>query len=89
MLIFPSFSVRLPQTTSLMICLLCRPLLNLIFATNSIVISAPTLNMLRTQSLGGTRSGMFILASIAWRWIISLFLVSFLIFQVSKRYLIC
>jgi hypothetical protein len=53
---------------------------NLIFATNWIVISALTLNMLLMQLLGGTTNGRFIFASIAWRWITWPFLVSFFLF---------
>jgi hypothetical protein len=76
-----SFSVLRPPTIFLMICQHFPPLQRPIFAMNSIVISAPTPSMLPTQSLGGTRNGMFIRASIAWHWIISPFLVSLFIFK--------
>ena len=68
----------LPLTIFLTICQHFLPLQNPISAMNSIVISAPTPSMLLTQSLGGTRNGMFILASIAWHWTTSLFRVSFI-----------
>ena len=61
-----SFSVCLPLTTSSMICQRFPPPQNLIFVMNLIVILAPTLSWLLTQSLGGTTNGSFILASIPW-----------------------
>ena len=81
------FSVLLLLTTFLMICLHFPPLRNLISVTNLIVTSALTPNMLLIQSLGGTRNGWFILASIAWHWITSLFPVSLFIFQILSQYI--
>ena len=80
-----SFSVLLPLTTFLMICQHFPPLLNPIFVMNSIVISAPTLSMLPIQSLGGTGNASFILISIAWHWITSLFWVSLFIFKFFSK----
>ena len=81
------FSVLLLLTTFLMICQHFPPLLNPIFAINSIIISAPTPSMLPIQSLGGTGNASFILVSIAWHWITSLFQVSlFIYFQVLFKY---
>ena len=74
------YSGLLPPTTFLTICQHFPPLLNQIFATNSIVISARIPSMLPTQSLGGTRNTLSIHASIAWPSIISLFLVGYLFF---------
>ena len=78
------FSVLLPLTTFSMICQHFPPLLNLISAMNSIVTSA-LLSMLLMQSLGGMRNELFILASIAWHWITSLFLVSYLFFKFFSK----
>ena len=74
------YSGLLPPTTFLMICQHFLPLLNQIFVTNSIIISARIPSMLPMQSLGDTRNALSIRASIAWPSIISLFLVGYLIF---------
>ena len=62
--------------TFLMTCQHFLPLRKLNFVMNWIVTSALTLNMLLMQLSGGTRDGLFILASIVWRWITRLSLVS-------------
>ena len=62
--------------TSLMICQLFPPLQSPTFVMNWIIISALTLSTSLMLLLGGMRSGLFILISIAWHWIIWLFLVS-------------
>ena len=79
------YSGLLPPTTFLMIYQHFPPLLNQIFATNSIVTSAQIPSMLPTQSLGGTRNAMSIRASIAWPSIISLFLVGYFIFLLENN----
>jgi len=65
-----SFSVRRPHSkTSSMSCQHFLPPQNPTFVMSWIVISAPIPSMSPMLLLGGTRSGLCILASIVWRWI--------------------